>query len=230
MKFPALSFKIKLIISLEIFIILAGSFSGYLVWKELNSAFRENHRRELIALASTTAAMIDPDRHQKAQLENDRKSNSYKKIQTLFRKIIEVNPSVDDIYTATRSQDGVWTYVAEGYQTNDENGDGIITDNEKGVGIGENFDITSVSEIAKGLDGPAADHEVRCGKRGCQLSGYAPVKDRFGQAMAVTAVNVEAQDVLDFEKKTKKNIAIVLGIIFIFFPLVLSFVKFPKKD
>lgn len=228
---PKISFKIRLMLFAEIYLIAISSLLGFFVWKEMRLLIREAHRKEAVSIASSVSALIEPDRHEKAQAENSKKSTSYKKIQTLFKKIMDANPDINDIYTAYVSQNGAWTYVVGGYPTHDENEDGIITENEKSVAIGETFETSSVPNIAKGLDGPVIEDQIYCSKRGCQLSSYAPVKDRFGQAMAVAVVNVKAQDVLDFEKNIRLIILTALGIIFISFPLVFAFIKFPaQKD
>jgi hypothetical protein len=168
--------------------------------------------------------MIEAERIEKVQSQEDKKSTSYEKIQIVLEKNTKANPEVEDIRTLRKSPDGAWTYVLGGFQTHDVNEDGIITELEKGISVGEEFDASSFPGIAMSFDGPSADHAIACDKRGCFISGYAPIKDRFGQASAITQVNIKAQNILDFEKNIKITILATLISVLVFFPILLCLI------
>lgn len=221
MKLKKISFKVKIIIFLEIFIIAINSILGYFIWKELSFLVREVSRKKIMALAVTTAYLIDGEKHEKIKLKEDGESNVYKKLHGILEKMMEANPEVDDIYTLRLSGDGNWIYVVEGFETEDLDENGIITEDEEPASIGESFDASHSPEVFNALDKPSADHDLNCDKWGCFLSGYAPIKDRFGQSVAVAAVDIRAQDVISFERETRIIIFAILGFLFIFFPLVI---------
>lgn len=223
MNLRKISPKIKLILSLEIVVIIISSILSFFVWSQMDFWARESSRKKAMAIASTAAAMTDPERHEKILSEDDRKSNSYKKLQTLYRNIMDSNTGMVNIYSMRMSDAGVWTYVVSGYQTRDQDGNGIVSEDEKGPGIGEVFNATNFPEVKNAFDGPTADKNYSCNQVSCWLSGYAPIKDKYGQSIAITVTKIKVYDVISFEKKEKKMIELILGLIFIIFPAITYF-------
>jgi len=229
-----ISFKIKVLVFLEILVIIINSILGYFIWKELSFLVREISRKKIIALASTTAYFIEGEKHEEIQSEKDQQSNAYREIHEVLKNIMEANPELDDIYTLKQLEDGSWIYVAEGYETKDLDGDGVIAEDEMAALIGEPFDASPYPELFNALNNPSADYEMGCDKWGCFLSGYAPIKNKSGQTVAIAAVDIRAQDVIDFEKNTRIAIFATLGFLFVFLPLViylfLAFITKPISE
>lgn len=222
MGFRKNSFKIKLIIFLEALIILFNSILGIIIWKQMKFMVREISRNKLMTIAKTTAYFIDAPTHEKIWAEEDMNGEDYKKIHLTLKKIAEANPEIDDIYTLRKSKiNDDWTFVVEGYETRDLNEDGEITKEEQAAVIGEYFDSSYSPEVFNALKEPSADYNPSCDKWGCFLSGYAPIKDASGQTIAVATADIRVQNIIDFEKKTKIIILIILGFLFVFLPFII---------
>jgi PAS domain S-box-containing protein len=222
MKLRKISFKTKLIIFLEIFIIAVNSILAFFIWKEMSFMVREISRQKIMALAKTTAYQIDAAKHETIWTEEDEEKKNYEKLHLVLAEMMEANPETDDIYTLRFSKEtNSWSYVVEGFETEDLNGDGIIGEEDVPASVGELFDDSHSPEIFNAFEEPSADKELNCDKWGCFLSGYAPIKDVYGKTVAIAAVDIKAQDVINFEKKTKMTILAILASLFIFFPTVI---------
>jgi PAS domain S-box-containing protein len=216
-KIKFISFKTRLIIILEVFIITINSFLGYFIWKELSLMTRENSKNRLIAIASSAATLVDSEKHEQIQVEEDEKSEEYQEIRNIFQKLTKANDKVDDIYTIRKLEDD-WVFVVGGHETGDDNGDGEITEDEESVGINEEFDTSEIPEVDEVVNGPLAENNLNCDKWGCWLSGYAPFYDREGNFVGAAAVDIAADDIVAFEKKTKMFIIGVVAALIVFFP------------
>ena len=229
-----ISFKWKAIIVLEIFVIVINSAIAFAVWNSTHATLRNSLREELIAIASSSAAVIDVEKHENIQEGNDFGNEEYAKIQILLQKIKKGNSRIDDIYTMRKTDnEQVWQFVVSAAVTEDADGNGVIDDTETAVAVGEEYDVSSYPQMQQAFDLPIADEDTSCDKWGCWLSGYAPIYDENGNAVAIVGVDMSVKDVLAFEKEVKMfSIGIVLVLI-IFMPFVfyavLSYLSRPMK-
>lgn len=220
-----LSFRLKLILLLETLVIFTNLIFGTAIWREINRQVREISRQRLIAIASTTAAVVDIDKHEAIQSSDDKESANYQSIQLILQKIQTNNPEVDDIYTLRHGdRENIWNFVVGANGTEDENGDGVIEDSEEGVEVGEEFDVTNYPEMQKAFFQASADYETNCDKWGCWLSGYAPLIDSNGQSVAIVGVDVSADNILSFERESRMIIFIIFSVVSILFPIILYFI------
>lgn len=226
MKLRRISFKTKIILIIEAIMIIVNAFIGFFVWSQLDQKVREITREKLVAIARTTAQFIDVERHEKIREEGDEESKNYGKVHEFLKKMIKANPGVDDIYTFRKTdQENVWVYVVGGMEEIDKNNDGVIEEDEEPVGIGEEVNpLQYPPQILESFDRPIAEKEINCDKWGCWLSGYAPIYDSGGKAVAAAGVDISAQDILAFEKKAKRAILMALVALITLLPLVLFFI------
>lgn len=222
MKLRRFSFKTKLIVSIEIFVIAVNSIFGYAIWKQLNYMSREISRQKLMTIAKTAAYYIDAEKLEKIKTKDDENSKEYKKLHGKLKEIMEANPEIDDVYTLRKSEGKNWIFVIEGMETKDADGDGIITEKETAASVEEPFDSSDSPEVENAMDGTVtADFSTNCDKWGCFLSGYAPIADQDKKIIGVAAVDIRAEDVRNFEKKLQITIASILGALFILFPILI---------
>jgi PAS domain S-box-containing protein len=106
-------------------------------------------------------------------------------------------------------------------ETSDADGNGTIEEKEKKVRFAEKFDVTALPEMKKAFTKSSADQEINCDKWGCWLSGYAPIIDKKGNAIAILGVDIPAEQIIRQERKTEIAIMTGLGIIATLFPLFL---------
>ena len=105
--------------------------------------------------------------------------------------------------------------------TRDLNGNGVIETNEKAVEFGEKFDVSALPEMKQAFQWSGADQEINCDKWGCWLSGYAPILDGSGNAIAVLGVDIPADRIIQQEKKDSLAILLGLGCVAVLFPIFL---------
>ena len=226
MTIKRISFRTKVIVLIEIIANAINLVLAFFVWNELDHKVREITRGKLVAIASTTAEFINVSCHEKIREEKDEDSAAYENVHNFLKKMMAANPEADDIYTFRKTdEEGVWAFVAGGYEETDKNADGVIEEDEEPVGIGEEFDpLDYPMEILESFDRPIAEREINCDKWGCWLSGYAPIYDENGEAVAVAAVDMRADDIIAFERRARAVIFAVLMAIFIVYPVILYLV------
>ena len=224
MQVRKISFKTKLILFLEIFLITISTIVGIIFWQELSFQVRETSRLRLMAIASTAAAMTEVAKHELIQTEEDEDTENYLAVQAVYKKIVEANEGIDDIYTLRRtSEDNKWQFVVGAKDTSDINHNGTIELEEERVAVGEEFSVADYPEMQKAFFGSAADYETSCDKWGCWLSGYAPLIDENGYSVAIVGVDVAADGILSFERKVKAVLLLTFFLIAIIFSLLLYF-------
>lgn len=222
MKLKKISFKFKLILFLEVFLIIVNTFLGVLIWRQLSFMIRETSRKKLMSIASTAAVMVDYQAHEAIQTPEDEDGDDYLGVQSALQKVKKANLGVDDIYTMRRGEgENAWNFVVGSKDTADYDGDGVIETEEERVGVGEEYDSSDTPELEKALSRPSADYEINCDQWGCWLSGYAPIRGPKGKTVAVVGVDIPAKDIVDFEEETRYIIAIIIGALILVFPLLL---------
>lgn len=223
MRIKKLSFYTKLIIFLEIFLIATNLAVGFFVWQQLTQKVRDISRTRLVTIASTAAAMISVEAHEKIWAEEDENGEAYARVKTVLKKIVDSNPGVDDIYTYRKTErENIWAFAVTAYDTQDKDGNGTIEEDEEKVVVGEEFDVTQYEspEMEQSFAVSSADQEPSCDIWGCWLSGYAPIFDQGGQAVAAVGVDISAEDIVAFEKNTKIILLAVFGILVAILPLI----------
>jgi CheY-like chemotaxis protein len=212
------SLKVKITVILAAVFAVAGTLAGFFIWNELNVKVREISRQKLVSIAQTTAALVDADEHERIMAEND---EAYLNIREVFSKVVASNPGVDDIYTLRKTnKKNIWYFVATAYETQDADGDGKISPEEEKVAYGEEFDVSELPEMKKAFENPSADYETNCDIWGCWLSGYAPIVDSSGEAVAVLGVDISAEDIISYESQSFRVILFILLFLFVSFCLV----------
>ena len=219
-----ISFKTKLILTVEFFVVVITVAVGIVAYKNLSLLVREVSREKLISIASSTAAVIDEEKHSSILNEADVDSENYLEIKETFRKIIQANENIEDIYTFRKSDtENIWNFVVDADEESDVDGNGIIDDDEMPAKVGEEYDVTYFPEMKKSFEGATADHEISCDRWGCWLSGYAPIINSKGEAVAIVGVDIPAEDILVYERRIKTVITYTLGAVIVAFPILLLF-------
>lgn len=216
------SFKTKLIIVVELFIFSIALVLGFVAYSSQEKLIRQVSEKKLLAIASSTAAVIDGDQVAAIQTEEDTESDNFSQIKDTLRKIQEDNADVDDIYLMRKTvYRNILRFIMGAADTEDTNGNGIIEENEEGVAFDEDYDISPYPQMLQAFDRPTTDSKTNCDKWGCWLSGYAPIKNSEGETVAIVGVDIPAQDVISYENDTRNKILISLVIVSLIFPLFL---------
>ncbi len=224
--FRSLVFKFGMVT----FVLLLLLFVPASIWRyqAVSNLARENLRQDLMCFASIASTFIDVEKHEQILSSEDEDTPLYEEVRQPLKKLVELNPNIDSIYTLRKGpEENIWLFVLDSYDTFDQNQDGIIQPEEERAHVGEEYDVSPYPEMQKAFLGPAADHEINCDKWGCWLSGYAPIKDASGKAVAVVGVDFSAERVKDIERDFKKGALIYMSLVLIpIFVLLLFVVRF----
>ena len=172
-------------------------------------------RQQLITIAQISAWQIDTDSLMAIPLRREGiHTQAYKKIFNQLRKLKGVSPNIRYMYIMVKTeQDGIWQFVADA-----DTIPGCITpENLRFRGNatnplsypGDTYDATRFPEMLKSFDGPTADTKLTRDEWGTLLSGYAPIRDSKGLAVAVLGVDYMANDVETIMREYQKPVLIV---------------------
>ncbi len=156
----------------------------------------EQHRSELQHTATAIAANVDPVLHESLSEPDQMDSAAYVAIADYFRKAKSGNPLIDDIYTLRPTgTPHTYAFVVSIDETNDDNKNGVIDEDEQRPGLGELYKTSNYPDLEKGFEGSSADERITYDKWGAWLSGYAPIRDEHGKAVAIVGVDYPAASV-----------------------------------
>ena len=188
-------------------IMIAGL--SYFYFIQLDSSVITSLRTELIDVSSLISNYINPDSIP-AILAGGEGSKEYKNLKKFLRKLQLSNKKIKSIYVMVFSnKPNVWKFVADG-----------DFDPQKMVHLNEEYDISRYPEMAKAIYGPVADQKTNSDIFGRWLSGYAPIYDRQGKAVAIIGVDMLADDVVDARQRVRDiavigfAIGLILAIVF----------------
>ena len=190
-----------------------AGLSNFLIYKfALDSQFNQL-REKLMVVAQTAALLIDGDLLLQIPLTPDGiNSPNYTIIAEKLKKIKEVNPPIKYVYAMVKTdKQGIWQFVADPESVTPE-------DKKRGITTyhGYNYDASRFPEMMKAFDGPAADKRLGIDEWGITLSGYAPIRDKNGNAVAMLGVDIMAEDVYNIQNKVHRRgiFVLMVGIIF----------------
>ncbi len=197
--------KVTIILALLLFIVVA--LSNFLIYRvSFNSQFYQL-REQLRIVAQTIALQIDPDLLLSVPLEKKGvHSEQYRTIAKQLRRIKKVNPQILYIYTmAPTERDGIWQFIVDPDPTSkDRKTEGATSY------PGDRYDASYFPELAKAYYGPSADKELTVADWGVTLSGYAPIRDKDGNTVAILGIDISAQNVYGMKRELNQRAIFVL--------------------
>ena len=201
------SFRTKVTITLVLALFLVMSLSDFLIYQfSLNMQFSQL-REKLMMIAQTAALMIDTDLLSKVPLSREGvNSEAYQAIVQKLKKIKEVNTPLKYIYIMTKTnQEGIWQFVVDPDPENRGRKSNIVTSYP-----GDKYNALRFPEMLKAFSGTSADNKIEFDEWGVTLSGYAPIRDKYGEAVAILGVDMEAKDVYQTQKEVHRRAMFVL--------------------
>lgn len=120
-------------------------------------------------------------------------------------KIKEANSHICYIYTIVRTKKPtILQFIVD---------PSVPTINEQRKGItsypGDRYYANQMPEMLNAFNGSTADKELTKDRWGVFLSGYAPVRDKSGKAVAILGVDMKADDVYNEQIEVKKRIFLI---------------------
>jgi len=206
------SFQAKLILALVLSMLFAVAVNNLLIYRfTLNSQFKEL-RDKLKTIAQTAALVIDPQILSQIPLNHKGMSTPQYRITTeKLKRIKEVNPSIKHIYIMAKTdKEGILQFVADPTTPTKE-------DIEKGLTSypGDKYNAKEFPQMLQAFKGPSADKKLEVDEWGVSLSGYAPILDKKGKAIAILGMDIMADNIHRLRKEVNKRaiLILVLGLI-----------------
>ncbi len=178
----SIAFKLFFVL-LFLILVLTGT-TTFFVYVGSKEALREDMSSHLVDLATTTALMVDVDKHSQLDV-GDENTGNYKEIRAVLQSVKAVNPKIDDIYTMVRSdEENIWLFVVDTHES-------------KQIGA----ELTTTSHFYDPLMESALEHPV-AGEEIMEWGSFkamAPIYNSNGTAVAILDVDVcVEEEVEDF--------------------------------
>ncbi len=167
------------------------------IYIENQGILKDKLRERLVAIASTAALQFDPEAVRKIKNEEDLHSKELREVLNIMNKIRFANTDLRYLYIWRKSLDPSYLEFvadAEMLEPIDVDGNGEINDDEIPPVPGEKYGVDQIPEYKDLFDHPLAQNDFIVDKWGTFMSGYAPIRDRSGTAIAVLGIDVEVGD------------------------------------
>jgi hypothetical protein len=194
--------------------IFLSALSNYLVGEyRLRNNFNKT-REKLMLIAADAALSIDAAELLRVPLvQRAEATPEYEVVYQKLTKIKQANPLVKYVYTMVATdQPGILQYVVDADPAPE-----IITAGCPTALPGDKYDAHGIPEMMNAYYGPSADREITVDAWGVFVSGYAPIRDSSGKAVAILGVDTDAAQMQIMQKISQENLTRVLitGILFI---------------
>lgn len=194
-------FQLKLSL---IFIVLVAAVlmtTTYFIYQAAVIQQKEQLQSKLLDLAKLSSMLIDGDRHSQIVPQMESQGSAvYKEIRGVLKKIRDSDPLIDSIYTMVRTEtEKVWMFVVDS------------GDRKRRIAYcGERYDVSGMADMQRAFDGPSVDREPVGDKWGVWLSGYAPIYNRQGQAVAIIGIDISADSIRRIRLLLAKRFLLIL--------------------
>lgn len=186
--------------------LFSASLTNLLVSKFALDAQFSQLRDKLMIIAQTATVAVDPEILRSIPLTRDGINTAqYKIISDKLMQVKSVNPAIRYIYTMAKTdKEGVWQFIVDP--------DLFLEAKTKKVISypGDKYDASRFPEMLKVFEKPSADKELEVDEWGAFLSGYAPIRDKGGKAIAMLGVDMKAEDVYKTQKEVLRRSILVL--------------------
>ncbi len=152
---------------------------------------RQHIARIVSAMAPTYAREMARNGHAQLTLETPPDDPVYRRLLQMQREWIVDNPGAHDIYTMRRLADGRTVFMVDA--DTDYDGDGIVTDSERGAELGREYEVPDAG-LDRAFQGEANfDFEPITDQWGTWVGAWAPVYDAAGRTEAVLGIDFDAR-------------------------------------
>ena len=178
-------------------------------------------RTNLKAQAATASLLVDAESLSRVPLSREGvNSPYYQAVLDKLLKIRKVNPLIKYIYTMAKTDD------AKTLQFIVDPDVSVVRRGRKLTSFpGDRYNASRMPEMLNGFSAPAADKEMTIDEWGITVSGYAPIVDASGRAIAVLGMDIAADDIYRLRRLVLNRMILVtlIGVILsLFFSLWLS--------
>lgn len=200
------SFRVKVMAALILSMLVLVAVSGFLLNKLALDGQLKQLRSELMTIAQIAALSVDAELLK--QIPYNRAGVDtvpYKRVERHLKGILLSNKGMKDIYILTRTgQEGIWQFIVDVDTPNTTKG------RTNAASPGDRYNAARFPQMLKGYDGPSADEHIETDEWGATLSGYAPIRDARGEAIAVMGVDIAADILFETKREIHRHIWFIL--------------------
>jgi len=199
-------FQFKLTIIFITLLVIFLVFNTYFIYQRTIAQQKEELRSKILGFAKLASILIDGDKHSQIKPEpTSQNTTPYKEMQAVLAKIRDVDPFIDSVYTMVKSdKENIWMFVVD-------SGD------RRGIAAycGEPYDVSDIPEMKLAFNQPSVDKEPIVDKWGVWLSGYAPIFNQQGKAVAIVGLDVSFASIRQMQLLLAKRFlwVLLLGVI-----------------
>ncbi|MCX5701071.1 MAG: HD domain-containing protein [Candidatus Omnitrophica bacterium] len=205
MKF--ISFRVKFIIAFLLVTFIALTATTYLVYKVSIMRQESELRDRILGLAKISAMLIDVNKMVQIRPElSSQGTELYAQTRDVLREIRKTDLLIDSVYIMIKSdKEYSWIFLVD-------SGD----KRKISAYCGEYYDVSKFPEMKLAFQQPAVDKKITRDKWGLFLSGYAPLYNSQGKAVAIIALDVKAESIEKMQLLLAKRFIFVflVGLIF----------------
>lgn len=192
----------KSVVTLAFFGVLAGvmTWGMYVNNQRLNV---ERVRQQVLAVATTGAKLFAAEDVNALRSEEDINNPAYERVVKTLDTIRKDNLHLKYVYIIRPTDTpNVFEFAADSYGLDldkniDFNQDGILGPEDEIPVPGMEYDVSGIPGAKVGLQQPFADDAPFTDQWGTFISGFAPIRDSEGNAVAVLGIDRVAGDVQD---------------------------------
>jgi len=150
--------------------------------------------------AVTLSHQIRPEAVLALEVADDRNKPEYRELVDLFRRIAREEPQFVSIYVLRPTERADMLAFAADF---------VVPGRASPAAVGEEYDPRQAASLDAAFLRPTVEDEFTTDRWGTVLSGYAPIRDAAGQAIAVVGVDVSEADVRALKRDV---LLLVLGV------------------
>lgn len=197
------AFTLSIVVVLAL---VAGSVAAQLInHRAARKAVVSVLKERVKGLASTTAYMVDPAKVEAVRVPADRDKPACRDLVRLLKAVKDRNDHIDYVYIARKAdKPGYVSFVA---MDSFEDPNGTLT-------VGDVYEETpKYPDMLAAFSGPAVDRMFNLlDKWNVALSGYAPVVDKKGNAIAIVGVDIKSDEIAAAFRRIDAVFLFVLGL------------------
>lgn len=173
---------------------------GALSYRWAREAQRSTVAVRLEGLAVAVAAGVDTDRLDTVLAGGPTAHAEHRALVERFASVARDQPDVQSIYVVVPDRPAGWVRFAADWVRTGAPGS-----------IGQRYDARRTPSMLASFERPQIETELHTDEWGSSLSGYAPVRDSSGRAIAVLGVDVSAGSVDGLDRQVLVRVAWVYG-------------------
>jgi signal transduction histidine kinase len=201
------------------------SIAFYFFLSNLHAKILQDH---LVSIASTATLKINGDDLAKIQTKNDMQKIEFKNLVSYLSDVKKANTNIRFVYIMRQTdKNNYLSFITDAdalsnFNDLDLNKNGKVDSWEETSYPGDLYDISQMPQMREAFNAPTADKEITVDQWGKLISGYAPIYDSSGHAVAILGVDILADDY--YKVQARSAVALFILLIIFFLMLAIFFV------